>query len=643
MIRTLSFILLTVFLFPAAALPQSRLDSLENLLDSAGPEEKVEIFCDISELYWQRSYDTSLLMASHALNVAEELESRELMATPLNMMGIAFYLIGDFASAMDYYFRALALNEELKDSSSIAILYNNIGAVYIDLKDYQNALAYLKNAREIYNILGNTEYMFSNLNNIGTAYIDLEQFDTAYQYLTDAYDFALETQNRTDASIALNNLGEVTLTMGLYDKSGEFYSSALEISKSLDDKAMMATLFGNLGHLHLEKAEYETAFNYFMEGLAYAETVNSLTDKREIYKYLAQYHETMEDEGQALQYYKLYNNIRDSILSEEDRMSIKEMEISSNARKLHQEIQLLRMENEINSLKQTRLKILIFLFGASALLGIFVFVIYFQKNRFKRETNRLLEEKNQQLEKTNKKLKDSETHLMELNATKDKFFSIISHDLRNPLNALLGLSELISGESSDCTLDEIRKYSKIINEAAKNIHLLVENLLEWSRSQSGNIEFDPKVNEIHPILKETVDMFGIQAKQKNIKIDVSVPERTVAYTDKHLLSAILRNLINNAVKFTHKGGKINILSEISGKELILSVKDSGVGMTEEQATRLFYPNSTVTTMPGTTAERGTGLGLILCKEFTEMHGGKIWVESKPGKGSTFSFTLPLQK
>jgi len=187
--------------------------------------------------------------------------------------------------------------------------------------------------------------------------------------------------------------------------------------------------------------------------------------------------------------------------------------------------------------------------------------------------------------------------LKELNSTKDKLFSIIGHDLRNPLNALLGFSELISGNSRDYTFEEIQKYSRIINEAAKNIHLLIENLLEWSRSQSGNIEFNPAHEDIHPVIEEILKVFSMQADKKKIKINISVPCKTSAYFDRNLLSTILRNLINNAVKFTPGGGKIDIACVPGSEALTLSVTDTGVGMTEEQNNQLFRLNGTITIIP----------------------------------------------
>jgi signal transduction histidine kinase len=617
------------------------LDSLEKLLDDASTEEKIEIFCELSEKYWQRSYDTSLLMSIHAYTLAIKIDNKELTAKSLNMTGNAYYLMGDFTKSMDHYLQALAIREELGDSNSIASSYNNIGAVYIQMKDHQKALYYLKKAKIIFEALQDEVHLFSIINNIGALYKENAKYDTAYQYLTEAYEIAQRTQDEDNASIALTNLGETSLSMGLLEQSLDYQKRALEISRKLGNKAMMATIYTNLGKTYLETRNYQQAFSAFHESLGLSEEVNSLPDLRENYHYLSEYYDIQGDYEQALHYYRLYASTKDSINSQEAMIRIKEMESISQAQTLQQEIALLRKDNEISNLKATRLKNTIFFLAAVSLMIILVFVVYYQKNRLKRETTRLLEEKNKQLEKANSKLQNSEKHLKELNSTKDKFFSIIGHDLRNPLNALLGFSELISGNSRDYTSEEIQRYSKIINEAAKNIHLLIENLLEWSRSQSGNIDYNPEKTELMPMVSEIFKVFEIHADKKGVTLVSEIPQDIVVTADRNLLSAILRNLINNAVKFTPNGGQVRIFCEQNDSEITISIEDTGIGMSEKQLDNLFRLDSNVT-MPGTSEEKGTGLGLILCKEFVDMHNGKIWAFSKPKEGSTFSFTLPLK-
>lgn len=641
MIRfTLSIVLfLLIVNAPGISQVTSRIDSLKNLLESATPEEKVSIFCQISELYWQRSFDTSLIMAIHAYNIAETLAEPALAATSLYMIGNAYYLLGDFPNSMDFYLQALELREELGDSNDIASSYNNIGAVYLHMNDDRKALEYFKRSGSIFNTLGDDYQLFPILNNIGAVYVDNGIFDTAYQYFNQAYEIAERNGNDVNLSIALTNLGENALSMGLYAQSEQYQERAYEISTKLGDKGMMATIKSNLGRLYLTRKEFPRALAAFQESLVHAREINSLPIIQENYKNLSDYYSQMGDYRQALRMYRIYASVKDSIMSQEGLMQIKELELKFNARSLQQEIELLRKDNMIQNLQQTRLKYGIISLAVVILALILLFVVYYQRNQFKKKTTRLLEEKNLQLEKANKKLQESEKHLKELNSTKDKFFSIIGHDLRNPLNALLGFSELISGNSREYSTEEIQKYSKIINEAAKNIHMLIENLLEWSRSQSGNIEYNPQETDLTPIIEEISKIFKIQAEKKSISLETRVKDGTLVYADRNLLSTILRNLINNAVKFTSKNGGVTITGEQTGEEVTISVKDTGVGMTEDQLGSLFSLVHEPSRL-GTAEEKGTGLGLILCKEFVDKHGGKIWAESEPEKGSTFTLTLP---
>ncbi len=619
----------------------SSIDSLENLLETATSDERIGIFNQLSELYWQRSYDTSLIMAIHAHNLARDLGDPSLIATSLYMIGNAYYLLGDYPNSMDHYLQALELREELSDSSDMASSYNNIGAVYLHMNEEQKALEYFKRSGRIFRALGDDNQLFPILNNIGAVYMDNGIFDTAYQYFNQAYEIAKRDENGTNLSIALANLGETALNMGLYAQSEEYEQRAFQISQKLGDKGMMATVKSNLGKLYLRRKEYAAALEAFQESLEFAREINSMPVIQENYKNLADYYALMGDDKQALRMYMIYSAVKDSILSQEGMMQIREMELKSNARSLQQEIELLRMDNTIQLLRQTRLK-----YGLAALVVVILalsllFVVYYQRNHFKKETARLLEIQNRLLEKTTRKLVESETHLKELNSTKDKFFSIIGHDLRNPLNALLGFSELILGHSREYSPEEIQRYSRVINDAAKNIHMLIENLLEWSRSQSGNIEFNPVETPLEPIVREIVGIFEIQAEKKSISMEARVKEGTMVYADRNLLSTILRNLINNAVKYTDKNGRVLITGEPDGGGTKIRVEDTGIGMTEEQLGTLFSlvhgPSA-----PGTAEEKGTGLGLILCKEFTDKHGGNLQAESEPGKGSTFTLFLPYK-
>jgi signal transduction histidine kinase len=236
-------------------------------------------------------------------------------------------------------------------------------------------------------------------------------------------------------------------------------------------------------------------------------------------------------------------------------------------------------------------------------------------------------------------LRESEARLQELNATKDKFFSIIAHDLKSPFNSILGFSEILSQQMRQKDYDGIEEYANIIQRSSQKAVDLIMNLMEWSRSQSGRMDFNPKATDVSTIIHEVFDLLKISALQKSILLTRKIEPSIMASVDKEMISSALRNLITNAIKFTNPGGTVEIKAEKIGQELKITIDDNGIGMDGNELAKLFRIDQSYS-RPGTQNEQGTGLGLILCKEFIGIHGGAIWAESEVGHGSRFCFTIP---
>ncbi len=237
-------------------------------------------------------------------------------------------------------------------------------------------------------------------------------------------------------------------------------------------------------------------------------------------------------------------------------------------------------------------------------------------------------------------IKKTEQKLREVIASKDKFFSIISHDLRSPFNSLLGLSSVLLDLARDKEYDEMEKYAESIHNSANRAYELLINLLEWSQSQTGKIEYQPELVDASQLIENEVDILSNQSAQKEVDIQIQMPDVLLVFADKNMLSSIVRNLISNAIKFSHSGETITVSGERHEQKAVFGVHDKGIGMDSTTIEKLFHIDKSTST-PGTQNEQGTGLGLLLCKEFVEKNGGKIWVESAPGAGSSFYFELPV--
>jgi signal transduction histidine kinase/ligand-binding sensor domain-containing protein len=231
------------------------------------------------------------------------------------------------------------------------------------------------------------------------------------------------------------------------------------------------------------------------------------------------------------------------------------------------------------------------------------------------------------------------SELQELNVSKDKFFSIIAHDLKNPFQAIIGFSEMLKEEMKSGDIATSENYAGLINTSANQTFRLLENLLEWANSQRGKITFNPVSINLRELVNEEFGVLSDMAKGKNIVLKSSFDDNLSFIADKNMINTILRNLISNAIKFTHKNGRVEVMAMISNNQVEISVSDNGIGMTNETMAKLFRLDGNLSTR-GTENEKGTGLGLFLCKEFVEKHGGKIWVESESGKGSIFKMVLP---
>jgi len=237
-------------------------------------------------------------------------------------------------------------------------------------------------------------------------------------------------------------------------------------------------------------------------------------------------------------------------------------------------------------------------------------------------------------------LRKSESQLRELNAQKDKFFSIIAHDLKSPFNAIMGFSELLMDQINEKDYSEAERHAAIILRSSQNAVDLIQNLLDWAGSQTDKMEFAPGHFELAHLIEQTLTEQKSAADQKSIKLLNDIQEQLPVFANKNMTGTVIRNLVSNAIKFTREGGAVHISAQKASEEIIVRVKDNGVGIDSKRIEGLFSIDANLST-PGTNKEKGTGLGLILCKEFVEKHGGKIWVESEAGKGSEFYFTLPM--
>ena len=461
------------------------------------------------------------------------------------------------------------------------------------------------------------------------------KYDSALALHKESLKLKRTLQDKAGEVTSLNTIGDLYLQMNNEDRALANYVAALEISQALKDDHAIAISYNNAGRLYFHQKNYSRALSNFELGFQKAQQARSLDQMKVSTDYISQCYKETGEFQKSLQYREQSIEIESMIQREKDERKLLELENSSVLEAKEQAIDKLeakRLAHEKQLQEERRTRYFLFaLIGLTAVVAGLIFSLY----RNKQKTNLVLQA-------ANEKIMQQNAQLQQLNATKDKFFSIISHDLKGPLNSLTSFSGLLINYFDSLSKEEIQTLAKDLDKSLKNLFALLENLLEWSRSQTGAIEFKPAAFDLSELVQENIDLLSAQAAAKTIKLEYEDPAPTPVMAHKNSVTTVIRNLISNSIKFTPTGGTITVSVKKSSDEALVSIADTGVGMSKEVIDKIFRIDAKHSTK-GTADEKGTGLGLVLCKDFVEKNNGSIGVHSEEGKGSTFYFTLPSSR
>ena len=614
------------------------------LKESQDRNDKLDIssyYSSIAIIYGDLGdYKNSIKYLMLSLEIVKNLDNKDVLASVYNSLGNIYSEISSYEEALDYYLRALDIFKEINQRDGISMVYNNLGIIYQNLNETDKALEYYQKTLQMDIESDYKKGQATALNNIGTVYDNKGDREKALDYYNQALELNKELEIADGIATALNNIGLICLDLGNYEKAYTNLMESIEISKELNDIYSLSNNYNNLANLFLCQKKYSQTQNYLELASELAKKINAKEFMLESYDLYTKLYTEQNNYKKALEYYKLYSDMNDSVVTAQNSRRLAEVKVKFDTDYIESENKILKKDNEIHLLELDRQKNIMKYWIAFSILILVLAILSFNQFRLKKKTNNLLKNKNDQLRDANKKLIDSELNLKELNATKDKFFSIIAHDLKNPFQSLLGFSEILYDRRDQLKREEIFEYSRLIYESSQSLYSLLGNLLQWAKTQLGNTKLSPKNINIYESLNDILDLFNLTALNKNINIINLIEKDTYAFVDKHVASSVFSNLISNAIKFTNQGGEIKISCKESNNRLTISVLDNGNGISEENVNKLFRIDQNYSTK-GTENESGTGLGLILCKELITQSNGEIYVESTLGKGSNFQFVLPL--
>lgn len=658
------------------------IDSLKALLPTYSGQERVNLLCSISRAY--RSIDPNegikyaeeglseakkigylkgeatsrgllgsnyvilgnfkmaMVNAKQALQLVNELENEKLeIAATLNLIGIIYYKISDYDNALEYYLMSLKISEEIEHKKGIANSMNNIGSVYSNISKYEEALKYLLKAYEIKQEIGNVRGLATTANNIGIAYAKLSNISKALEYYQISLRLKKENKDYQSYASTLNNMGEMYFDQKNYNEALKYYQEAKTTSQNYKNEQLLAIVLLNIGNSYLEQQKFDSALYYFEISNIQAKKTSAANVEIECYKALSELYSEKGDYKKALEFYKSYTLLKDSIFSKENAERIANMEQQIEIEKQEKEIENYKITQSITQLKISRQRLLIYLFVGVVIFVLFIIIYILHRYQLKNSANRAITTKNNQL----RTLADQ---LQEMDQIKSNFFANISHEFRTPLTLLIGpLTKLIE----DSKYPDLNETFKIMLRNAQRQLTLVDQLLDLSKIEAKKMTLKASKGSFNQFVKAILSSFYTLARDKSIELKLIEECNDVEiYFDRDKLSKILSNLISNAIKFTPQKGTIEVIlriEESSDKSLkpdffILIVKDNGIGISEKHLHHIFDRFYQVDTSSLGIGE-GTGVGLALTKELVELHRGEIIAKSQKNLGSEFIVKLPMGK
>lgn len=580
----------------------------------------------------QGDYKGALIYYELSLKKRTAINDSVGMAGSYNNIGNTYCDLGKYATALEYLFKGLNIREKLPDTSAIANSYTNIGTIYFLLAKYSLADKYNEIAFNWFKVLGNKNGIFQCNITSGGIQIEQKNYKSALVFYERALEVASEMKSKSAEAVARTNIGVASVKLGLYDNAIENYEKALAFSIKGNDIEGMVVCYLGLGRAYLKQNKINLALTNLTIGYNEAKVLGKTTRIYDVAKALAEAYELQEDFNKANKYLRESITLRDSLFNDESIKKIHEVEYSYALDKKQKEIELLEKDKFIQAgINQQQTTVVTFLIALALVMVIALFYINGIRNKEKRLKEKTLLQK-QEIEVQSVKLQ-------ELNTLKDKTFSVLSHDLRSPVSALVGVMDLMNQKL--ITTEDFNSLKGNLTQQLKSLSLLLDNLLNWSRTHMQGYS-NPVVEEIPLSLSVTKNIALLTefASQKSVLLTTTVANNIMLCADKDHLDIILRNLISNAIKYSNANSKIVVDAAKGNDEVVFSVTDFGVGMKPETLASLF--SEKVKVGYGTNGEKGTGLGLLLCKEFVTRNNGTIRVESELGKGTTFFVTLPTK-
>ncbi len=583
-------------------------------------------------------YEKALDYSNKALAIIKTTKDEYALSDCYKNIGIVYYSHGQLSKALDFYYEALFIAVKNHYSSLTADLYNNIGVILQSMEVYPNALEYYKRAIAIFEGTNDLQALGTLNENVGEVLLAQDKYDQAIAYLNKANSIAKKQNDQDGLSSVYTDLGLCYADKNQYGKAINYLDTSLRIG--IKYKIVYNQAYALIGYatVYNMQKKYLQAYDYAVKGQLLAVKLGNLSVKATA---ALELNKTLAGLGRVDEAYKLLNEYIALKNSLKDNESIQKLTSYNFELSFAVKQRLLAQQQHDKDLlyKQNtrahRLTNLIFIIVILAM--IITTGIYYNQKRKQQTINTMLERKNKEVLNQKADLDEQTIKLNSLNTLKDRLIAILAHDLRAPLSTLRGLFDLLQDDS--ITHQEMLDMIPDVLKKLEYTSDFLDTLLFWINSQMETFDKAVKSFSVRQVLVSETESYVEQASKKGISLIENVPETLTAFADPSSIQIVVRNLITNAIKFSGKDDIIEISAKQENENILIKIRDTGVGMTAEQSRKLF--KSKVDSKTGTHNELGTGMGLLFCKDLVERCSGKIWVQSEQGVGSEFSFTIPI--
>lgn len=571
----------------------------------------------------------------NALAINREIDNKRGIAYNLINIGLIHHNQGQFTQALERQFEGLKITRSLDDKKGMALSLNNIGAIYSSLGRKQDAIEKYREAYKIRKEINDKVGMSSNLYSIGYTQLQINKSDSAGYYFDKATRLSLEANDTRGLMQILVAQGDIALDDRQFNEAKNIYNQAMKKSAEIGDRFNIARLHTKLARAELGLGNTSIALELAGTAREIGYQIDNKTLIQVSARILSEIYEHISDFQNALKYYKEHKQMIDSINNLE--IQRRTARIDADYEFFKRENELLVAQQEKEMLSQARINRQVLVSTIFIILSVFLTItlILVQQNRKRIQQAMLaLHEKNTEIHSQKKLLEDQKQDLEEANQAKNRLFSVISHDMKGPLAYATMAIDIVQNKDQQYS----EKTLPLIKNNIDSVYQLMENLLEWSKVQMNRSAMEKKEFDLFGSSREAILAINSQAMGKEISVTSEIPKNTMLLADKSMIELVMRNLLTNAIKFSHKGSSIRIFAEENEDEIKVCTEDYGIGIAEEDIPGLFREK--LVSKPGTANEKGAGLGLKLSRELLEKNDGRLWIESQQGKGTRAWFVLP---